>query len=80
MSDWPGEREARDKLNAAINTSLNALQRMVHEAEALRAENERLREALGVIVDSYTARSELFTSDAECAVNLNDHAIRALKT
>lgn len=49
------------------------------EVADLRAEVERLREALTVIVDSYDARSELFTNDEDCAANLADRARAAVK-
>ncbi len=38
------------------------------------------RQTLQTIVDAYDMRSELFTSDAECAANLSDRARRALRT
>ena len=41
---------------------------------ALTAENNRLRDALQTIVDSYEATHELHTSHADCAANLYDHA------
>jgi len=42
-------------------------------------EIERLRDVLRQIVDAHDARSELFTSDADCAANLADRARSALK-
>lgn len=39
---------------------------------------EEYRRALMDIVDSWDARSELYTSDEDCAANLADHARKAL--
>jgi hypothetical protein len=41
-------------------------------------DNERMRVWLQNIVDVYDARSELFTSEAECAASMADRARAAL--
>ena len=49
------------------------------ERDAMAAENNRLRDALQTIIESYEATCELHTSHADCAANLYDHARAQLK-
>lgn len=47
--------------------------------ESLQSQRNLLRVALQSIEDTYVARSDLFTNDVDCAANLYDRAVLALK-
>jgi hypothetical protein len=92
-SDWPeteGELKALRKRVAELEAYIKKTQptmdfyldgcaraEKISEAHINRAESAEL--ALRKIKEAYEARSELFTSDAECAQNMADWATLALK-
>jgi hypothetical protein len=94
MTDKPtqtaGERysEAASLISTAAQT-IKGLEReleaarMSHEmqqrnTESCHREANQLREVLRHIVECHDARSELYTSEEDCAATLADHARKAL--
>jgi chromosome segregation ATPase len=85
-SDWPetdAELESLRKRVAELESKARKLDKELayehgrHHLTHDRAEAAEL--ALRKIKEAYEARSELFTSDAECAQNMADWAALALK-
>lgn len=68
----PGDYERIEYLRADLVPA------MADRIEALEAENARLRGTLVSVMQVYEARTELFTSDADCAANMYDRACAAL--
>ena len=76
------EKEYYEGWNACRSLALETIARAEAaeaERDAMAAENNRLRDALQTIIDSYEATHELHTSHADCAANLYDHARFALR-
>ena len=78
-ANWKFAARRIDQLNDRIGALTARAEAAESERDALTAENNRLRDSLRNIVDSYEATSELHTSHAGCAANLYDHARFALR-
>ena len=86
-AEWAETRATEEKIPVMVNFHLT-LASALRELQRLRSSGGAWdkgppytshREALQDIVDAYTARSELFTNDADCAANLADRARHGLR-